>query len=173
MSDFRSLRVAILGAESSGKSTLAEALARRYQTVWVPEFLREFVVTRQRVPVESEQYLIARTQVEREREADTRAATYLFCDTSPLMTVLYSRSCFGEADAALEALCARHVYDFTLVTAPDFPWVADGIQRESDAVRQRIHQELMADLRQRGIAYTLLAGALESRLEQAAKVLAG
>ena len=45
------LKVAILGTESSGKSTLAAALAARHRTVWVPEYLREFVDTRGRVPV--------------------------------------------------------------------------------------------------------------------------
>jgi nicotinamide riboside kinase len=55
-------RVAILGAESSGKSTLAAALADHYGTVWVPEYLREFVEIEARVPDESDQFGIARTQ---------------------------------------------------------------------------------------------------------------
>ncbi len=55
-------RIAVLGAESSGKSTLCVALARRYDTLWVPEYLREFVDTHGRVPFESDQFGIARTQ---------------------------------------------------------------------------------------------------------------
>src|SRR5205814_1247680 len=62
MHEMRSVqRIAILGAESSGKSTLAAALAEHYNTVWVPEFLREFVDTHQRVPREEDQYGIGRT----------------------------------------------------------------------------------------------------------------
>jgi nicotinamide riboside kinase len=53
-------RIAVLGAESSGKSTLCQALAQRYDTLWVPEYLREFVDTQGRVPFESDQYGIAR-----------------------------------------------------------------------------------------------------------------
>ena len=60
------LKVAILGTESSGKSTLAAALAARHRTVWVPEYLREFCDTRQSVPVSTDQFHIATTQVARE-----------------------------------------------------------------------------------------------------------
>lgn len=159
-------RVAILGAESSGKSILAAALAAHYQTVWVPEYLREFVDTHQRVPREDEQILIATTQLQREKEAAQHAKTWLFCDTSPLMTAIYSRHYFKHADTALEQLEQSHTYDFTLVTAPDFPWSADGLQRESAAVRQHIHEELLGILEEREIPFLLLEGRLAERLEQ-------
>ena len=159
-------RVAILGAESSGKSVLAAALAAAYQTVWVPEYLREFVDTHQRVPKEAEQILIATTQVQRENECLERAKEWLFCDTSPLMTAIYSRHYFKQADAALEALEQSHQYDFILVTAPDFPWSADGLQRESAAVRQHIHEKLLDTLDERDIPFLLVEGTLAERVEQ-------
>lgn len=159
-------RVAILGAESSGKSILAETLASRYQTVWVPEYLREFVETHQRVPREEEQILIATTQLQREKAAEQRAKTWLFCDTSPLMTAIYSRHYFQQADTALAQLEQDHTYDFTLVTAPDFPWSADGLQRESAAVRQHIHEELLGILDEREIPFLLVEGSLAERVEQ-------
>lgn len=163
-------RVAILGAESSGKSTLAAALALHYATSWVPEYLREFVTERGRVPVAGEQLLIARTQVARERAAAARARRWLFCDTTPLMTALYSRFYFHGVDAGLAALAQRR-YDVTLVTAPDSPWVADGLQRESDAVRQAIHAQLLAELEARALPYLLLGGPLEQRLLRARQAL--
>lgn len=171
----RCLRVAILGAESSGKSTLAAALAARYQTLWVPEYLREFVDARQRVPLSEDQFGIARVQAEREDAAaaqvTARGATYLFCDTTPLMTAVYSGFYFGGADAPLAALVAGRHYDATLVTAPDGPWEADGLQRESAAVRQAVHQLLLAELAARAIPFLLVEGALAPRLAQAARLL--
>jgi NadR type nicotinamide-nucleotide adenylyltransferase len=164
-------RIAILGAESSGKSVLAEALAQHYQTVWVPEYLREFVDTAQRVPKEEEQLLIAQTQMKREDEAAKHATTWLFCDSTPLLTALYSRHYFGRVLPALEALEQEHDYDFTLVTAPDFPWAADGLQRESAAVRQRIHEDLLTLLEQRDIPFLLVEGSLKNRVEQVAFAL--
>lgn len=164
-------RIAILGAESSGKSTLAFALARHYDTVWVPEYLREFVDTHGRVPDESDQYPIARTQMEREDTAAREASRFLFCDTTPLMTALYSRWYWGRVDAQLSLLERRHDYAYTLVTAPDSPWEADGLQRESEAVRQTIHEQVVQMLEERVIVYQLVTGGLEQRVLQATGLL--
>jgi len=164
-------RIAILGAESSGKSTLAEALARRYDTVWVPEYLREFVDAHARTPYEDDQFGIARTQREREDAASLEAKRFLFCDTTPLMTALYSRVYWGRVDAQLAALDTRHDYALTLVTAPDTPWEPDGLQRESEAVRQRVHRMLRETLAARGIDYVLLQGDLPQRMRQVEALL--
>ncbi len=161
------LRIAILGAESSGKSTLAAALADRYDTVWVPEYLREFVDTHGRVPREEDQYPIARTQIEREDAAAAKACGFLFCDTTPMMTALYSRWYWGRVDAQLALLERRHDYAFTLVTAPDTPWEADGLQRESEQVRQTIHEQVLQMLNDRGIAFLMVSGSLQQRVLQA------
>ena len=159
-------RIAILGAESTGKSTLADALARRYGTLWVPEYLREFVDVHGRVPHEDDQPGIARTQLAREdaMAAQPAARGFLFCDTTPLMTAVYSRIYWGRVPPALLALEAAHDYALTLVAAPDLPWVPDGLMRDSDEVRQRVHAQLVAVLAQRGIPYVLVEGELEERV---------
>lgn len=164
-------RVAVLGAESSGKSTLCEALARHYGTVWVPEYLREFVDTRGRVPFESDQYPIACTQRARENEAAARAQRFLFCDTSPLMTALYSRQYWNRVDPQLARLDSSHDYAWTLVTAPDGPWEPDGLQRESEEVRQKVHRMLVETLEARAIPYVLLEGSLGQRIRQVEALL--
>ncbi len=164
-------RVAILGAESSGKSTLAAALAEKYGTLWVPEYLREFVDASGRVPTEGDQFPIALTQMEREDAAARQASHFLFCDTTPLMTAIYSRWYWGRVDAQLAKLESRHDYAFTLVTAPDSPWEADGLQRESEQVRQDIHEQVLGMLHDRGIAYLLVGGSLEQRVLQADRLI--
>lgn len=159
-------RVAILGAESTGKSTLAAALANHYETVWVPEYLREFVELHGRTPQEHEQFIIASTQVAREERAIAQARSFLFCDTSPLITVLYSRFYFGRVDARLEELAATHVYDYTIVTLPDSPWAPDGLMRESPEVRQTIHEQLLGMLATLAIPYLPVKGDVAERVEQ-------
>ncbi len=159
-------KIAILGAESSGKSVLAESLAKHFNTFWVPEYLREFVDTHQRVPRSEEQLHIAQTQRARELELIHTAKDYLFCDTTPLMTALYSRHYFDDLDPELLRLEQQHDYAFTIVTAPDFPWTADGLQRESPAVRQRVHEELLDILDEREIPFMLVEGSLEQRISQ-------
>jgi NadR type nicotinamide-nucleotide adenylyltransferase len=166
-------RIALLGAESTGKSTLAQALATRYGTLWVPEYLREFVEVNARVPHEDDQLGIARTQRAREEALarDPRVRDFLFVDTTPLMTAVYSRIYWGRVPPDLLALEAAHDYAHTLVAAPDLPWVPDGLQRESEEVRQRVHAQLVAVLDERRIPFTLLTGELDTRLRQVAAVI--
>jgi NadR type nicotinamide-nucleotide adenylyltransferase len=159
-------RIAILGAESSGKSLLAQALATHFKTLWVPEYLREFVEKNERVPCSDDQLLIAKTQKARENAAASEATTWLFCDTTPMMTAIYSRLYFDELDPELIAMDLVHNYQFTVVTAPDFPWTPDGLQRESPQVRQQVHEELISILDEREIPFMLVEGGLESRVQQ-------
>jgi NadR type nicotinamide-nucleotide adenylyltransferase len=168
-------RIALLGAESTGKSTLAAALARRYGTLWVPEYLREFVEVNARVPREDDQGGIARTQRERELllARDARVRDFLFVDTTPLMTAVYSRIYWGRVPPDLLAWEAAHDYAWTLVAAPDLPWVPDGLQRESEQVRQRVHAQLQAVLDERRIPVTVLTGELEERLRQVEALIGG
>jgi NadR type nicotinamide-nucleotide adenylyltransferase len=167
------LRIAILGTASSGKTTLAAALAERHHTVWVPEYLREFVDSAGRVPVAADQIHIARTQLLREQAAAASAQRYLFCDTSPLMTAVYSRHYFGGIDAQLAMLADAHARDYalTLVTAPDIPWVADGLQRESEEVSIIINRMLHEELAARGIPYVPVSGGMAQRIAQADEAL--
>lgn len=167
------LRVAILGAASSGKTSLAAALAQRYATAWVPEYLREFVDTRARVPVAEDQFYIASTQRGREDAAALHAGRYLFCDTAPLMTAVYSRYYFGGVDAQSARLADGHASDYalTLVTAPDIPWVADGLQRECEEVSVIVNRMLMDELAARAIPYVLVSGDPRQRLSQVERLL--
>lgn len=163
-------RVAILGAESTGKSTLAEALATHYDTVWVPEYLREFVETHGRTPRADEQFHIAATQVAREEAAQAQLQDgLLFCDTTPLMTAVYSYHYFTAPNAELAALAASRCYNFTLVAAPTNPWVGDGLMRDGDTVRQTVHRLLIAALQEAGIPYLLVEGDVAQRVQQAAR----
>ncbi|MRV75890.1 AAA family ATPase [Duganella sp. FT92W] len=163
-------RVAIVGAASAGKSTLAARLAAHYGTVWVPEYLREFVDVHGRMPVAADQIAIARTQVAREQAALAQAKGFLFCDTSPLMTAVYSRHYFGGIDSELERLVQRCRYDVTLVCASDIPWEPDG-QREPLDECAVIAGLLFDELDKRNISYTMVAGDAARRLLKAEQVL--
>jgi len=165
------MRIAIVGSASSGKTTLAQALAERYGDVWVPEYLREFVELRQRVPVEDDQLHIAETQAAREDLAMARASRFLFCDTTPLMTAVYSRHYFGRIEPRLEALVASRRYDVTLACAPDIPWTPDGLCREPEDQSGAVNAILSEELAARAIAHVRIHGPLAQRLRQVEEVL--
>jgi nicotinamide riboside kinase len=170
------LKVAIVGAPSSGKSTMARSLAERHGTLWVPEYLRDFVDAEGRLPVDADQYPIAAAQLAREEQAlaDPRVGAWLFCDTTPLMTAVYSRHYFGAIDAQLAPLADAHRqrYDLTLVAAPDIPWRGDG-QRDSQRVSRVIAGLLAQELARRGIPWFPVSGSREQRMAQAARLLGG
>lgn len=163
-------RVVCLGGESSGKSTLSEALAREFATLHCAEFGREWWLERNGQLRFEDLLFIARKQVEREDESSLRAARYLFCDTSPLTTLLYCLDLFGKADLELEALATRR-YDLTLLCAPDFEFVQDGTRREPE-FRLQQHAWYVQELERRGIPYMEVKGSLESRVAQVRLALA-
>jgi nicotinamide riboside kinase len=171
------LRVAVIGAECTGKTTLCQALAQDAAGIWIPELLREFVETSGRVPSPSEQPLLIEEQVRREHkalaEAARRGATRVLIDSTPLVTALYSAMYYE--DRTLLALASAHQrrYDITLVTATDLPWEADGIQRDGPAARERFHALLTHWLVAENIAHALIEGNGAARLAAARMALDG
>ena len=165
--------IAVLGAESSGKTTLAAALARRLgeetglRCTWVPEWLRDWCVRTGRTPRIDEQAAIARTQ---HRHIETAAASHdvVVCDTTALMTAVYSRMVFGDASLEAEALALhRRDVGMTLLTALDLPWVADGLQRDGAHVREPVDDLLRGLLHAQRLPWVLVSGQGEARVEAA------
>jgi HTH-type transcriptional regulator, transcriptional repressor of NAD biosynthesis genes len=122
-------RIALLGGESSGKTTLAAALAERYGTLWVHEYGRELWELQKGVMSADDLLKIGYEQIHREEAAMKRAQRFLFCDTSPLTTAGYGLWMFGHIDPQLAKLAARS-YDAAILCKPDFPFVQDGSRRE-------------------------------------------
>lgn len=168
-------RVALLGAESTGKSTLAGWLERALPGYKVSEYLREFCDENDRVPIENEQSVIAHTQLVHERrtvEAARRDGLgWVVCDTTPLMTALYSIDCFGDRSLLEPALRAQAGYDATLVCLPDLEWEADGIQRQDPETRERIHDLLLSTLEAHGLRWAPVGGTGLARLANALSIL--
>lgn len=168
-------RVALLGAESTGKTRLAGELEGRLGAIVVAEYLREFCRIEQRVPRADEQARIIAEQVRRERLAMEAAAArgidWVVCDTSPVMVALYSLDIFGDASLLGDALGRQRHYDATLVCMPDIPWMPDGIQRVSPQARERIHHMLVEQLQAHGVAWNPVRGIGPERVETALQVL--
>lgn len=162
-------RVCVLGGESSGKTTLARALAERLGTAWVPEFGRELWQARGGQLRFEDMLRIATVQVRREEALARQARRWLICDTSPLTTACYSLALFGGVDAALDALASRP-YDRVFVCAPDIPFVQDGTRRDPRFSRDQ-HAWYLEELGRRGVELTVLRGSLETRIARASVLL--
>lgn len=162
-------RVCLLGGESSGKTTLAAALAQALGSVWAPEYGRELWDQKQGALEWGDMLAIGRAQLAREQALLAEATRWLVCDTSPLTTMFYSDALFGQVDPALTTL-AMQPYDVTVLCAPDFAFVQDGTRRD-DGFRQRQHAWYVAELGRRGIACTVVHGPLAQRLGEVLSLL--
>ncbi|MBM9915498.1 MULTISPECIES: AAA family ATPase [Stenotrophomonas] len=155
-------RVAFIGGESSGKTTLAQVLAERLGTAWVPEFGRT-LWEQQGGELRAQDLLrIAATQPQHEDQAAPHAHRWLFCDTTPLVTLGYSGWMFGTAPEPLQRAAAR-AYDLLFLCAPDIPFEQDGT-RVGEDFRLRQHAWYLQQLQAGGVEYVLLEGDLETRI---------
>ena len=173
----RNCVIAIVGAESTGKTTLAQQLAARLadegrDTIVVAEYLREWCDDRRRTPRAHEQAAIAREQTSR-IDAAARAHEVVVADTTALMTAIYSELLFADQSLYVEALAAQRRCDLTLVTALDLPWHADGHQRDGEHVREPVDALLRSSLTRARVGYSVVGGKGEQRVEAAMPRSAG
>lgn len=167
-------KVVFLGAMSTGKSTLTEALAQRYQTTFMPEYGREYWTEHQvdrRITLEAFDE-IATGHLEREEQALLHANRYLFVDTNAITTYLYALDYHGRVPALLTQLALENVqrYDLFFLCDADIPY-DDTWDRSGDQKRQVFQKQIIADLHQRRIPYILLRGTVEARMAKVAAVL--
>lgn len=161
--------IALLGAESTGKTELARALVQRMQergiaATLVGEYLREWCDREGRTPRPDEQRAIADEQT---RRIDAAAASgVVVADTTALMTAVYSEQLFGDNSLYADALAAQRRYAITLLTALDIPWVADAL-RDGDHARDPTDTLVRAALTGARLSFAVVHGTGGERLSNA------
>lgn len=181
----KGMKIAILGAESTGKTWLARAMGEHLgqllsknrdensglevpgrRVVVVAEYLREWCDLHGRTPALHEQPHIAQQQTERIVQA-AQQADIVIADTTALMTAVYSEYLFGDVSLYAAALRDQTLFDDTLVTGLDLPWEADGYIRDGPHVREPVDSLLRAALGRAGISWRVVYGQGPARLQQA------
>lgn len=167
--------VTLVGAESTGKTTLARDMAEQlrqegHRAEWVPEYLREFCDHHGRTPCVDEQAGIAAEQMRRIADA-ARQHDVVIADTSALMIAVYSEQLFGDTSLYAQAEAAQRGYALTLLTALDLPWQADGLMRDGPQVRAPVDALVRRSLARAGVAFCVVAGNGPARLDAAMNAL--
>jgi HTH-type transcriptional repressor of NAD biosynthesis genes len=163
-------RVCIVGAESTGKTTLARALAGRLLTTWVEEYGRQYTVVklaRDDPEWRSEEFVhIAAEQSRREDAAARLANRVLVCDTDAFATVIWHKRYLGGPCPDVEAIAARGRIGLYLLTGDEIPFEDDGL-RDGEHIRHEMHRWFAEALAAQQVPWQLLRGSHETRLERA------
>lgn len=168
-------KVVFLGAPSTGKTTLAKALANTYDTVWMSEYGREYWDAHQQNRRLTLEQLVEIAEEHRIRE-DTQildANKFFFIDTDATTTFMFSVYYHGEAHSRLIELAAEtiHRYDLFFLCGTDIPY-DDTWDRSGEMNRQLFQEQIEADLLQRNIPIISLTGSLSERMEKVSNTLA-
>ena len=170
-------RVTLFGAESTGKTTLANTLARHFGTVVAPEYGRTYTeIHGQDACSKQDMLKIAKGHLKLRRQAEREDHRVLFEDTDPVLTAIWSDTLAGGRDKWFDRF--KDYPDLYLLCDVDLPWVKDGVRYFGDpADRMKFHRACEAELVKRGVRFERIQGTADARLAAAIaaveKVLAG
>ncbi len=169
------IKIVLFGPESTGKTTLARQLAKHYQTVFVPEYMREYLQEKwnehKEVCTYDDLIPITKGQIRLENEYLKKANKILFCDTNPLELKVYSEVYYeGKVPDILNKISVENVYDLYLLTYIDTPWIADDL-RDKPNQREEMFLRFKESLDTYGLPYIVLKGDKTSRLKEAIKII--
>lgn len=160
----------ITGPESTGKSSLAQALAAHYKTEWVPEYARTYLNEIGRPYQESDLLEIAKAQLALEERMASRANRLLFCDTGMLVLKVWSEHAYGRCHPWILQKWQEHTYTQYLLPHIDLPWKPDP-QREHPHLREHFFSLYKEQLEARQLPFQVISGQGEARIERAIKVI--
>ena len=151
-------RVGIIGPESTGKSSLAKYLAKRYNGVLIPEYAREYVEQKGTTEVSYEELCaIAKHQIEELEAVSSLQSSISFFDTELIVTKVWFDYAFGQVPEWLNEAIRRYPMDVYLLTYPDLPWTQDGARYNgSEEKRQELFARYEAEILALNIPYYII-----------------
>ena len=168
------IRIAVTGPESTGKTTLTQELAKRFKTVWVPEYVREYFDKNGSNYNYDDLEKIARRQLTLENTMVKQANRFLFADTEMLVMKVWSQYKYGKCSPWILDAIETHRYDLFLLCDIDLPWQYDPL-RENPSIEERkaIFDRYKTELEHYGFPYAVISGQGKKRTENAVKIIMG
>lgn len=164
------IKIALVGPESTGKTTLASALATHFNTTWVREYLRDFseekLLSENKSIQQSDNLKIVEEQLKLEALAQKYAHRFLFCDTNFIQTKIYSELYFGKSDAFFDYYVKILKYDLYILTQIDVAWEED-ILRDAPYERERHYNYFKKRLIDAELPFIEISGNIKERMEKA------
>jgi NadR type nicotinamide-nucleotide adenylyltransferase len=165
-------KIVVTGPESTGKSTLCEQLAANYNTQWVPEYAREYLMNLGRPYTYDDLLIIARGQLQQEDRIVASLQTPLvFIDTDMYVMKVWCEYVFGKCHSFILDEIVNRKYDLYLLCNTDLPWVADELREypdlESRGRLYHMYKDLMIN---QATPWFDISGNYEERLEKAISI---
>jgi nicotinamide riboside kinase len=153
---------------------LAKQLAEHFNTIWIPEFARDYLQQKwdkhQQICQKEDLLPIAIGQTKLENEGLQKANTFLFADTNLMVTKVFSDIYYGESDPVLEKAAKKHKYDLFFLTDVDVPWQKDDL-RDSPNDREKTLQIFEENLLKFNKPYVKITGSKEKRFQKAVAII--
>ncbi len=163
-------KIALIGPESTGKTTLCKQLAEHFQTVWVREFARGYISSLNRKYTLEDIEHCAREQLKQEEEQLAKASHFLFCDTELIIAKVWCEDVFKTVPQWIEEMIGRHRYDLFLLTSPDIPFEKDNV-RENPHRGEFFFKRYRSELIKRNFSFEIVNGKGSRRLSNALQYL--
>ena len=165
-------KIVLIGVESSGKTTLARALAEKLQGTYIPEYARVYLDANGLEYQQADLLAIAKGQIQLYQEAQSKEQHWLLCDTDLLVIKVWSEQVFGSCDEWIEEQIKQLQPDLYILCLPDIAWEYDP-QRTMPILKDRIalHQHYKALLEQLACEFITVKGSLENRIQQVTAAL--
>lgn len=163
-------RIAVIGPESTGKSTLCNQLAGHFGSVWIPEFSREYISgLKTRYTLQDIEFC-AREQIRLENENLNSSSRFIFSDTELILAKIWCEDVFHVCPLWIEEFIRSKPHDFYLLTTADIPWVKDAV-RENENRRDHFFNLYKKELDEHMLPYSIISGSGKARLLSAINAL--
>jgi NadR type nicotinamide-nucleotide adenylyltransferase len=160
------IKIAVVGPESTGKSTTSAYLAKHYNTVWVPEFARNYCAALTEPPTWQDEINMFNGQLALEKEILPQANKLLICDTTFITVKIWSDHTFGESPKVVLEELPKHPYDLYLLLNIDLPWEEDPL-RDFPHMREHFMAVWYKELQLLNANYKLVSGTGPERYDNA------
>jgi NadR type nicotinamide-nucleotide adenylyltransferase len=168
-------KIVVIGPESTGKSTLCFQLAEHYQTLWCPEYAREYLEKNGSDYTYDNLLTIAKGQIESENKVlstGDRRLFNVFIDTDMYVMKVWCEFAFGKCHSWILNQIATRKYDLYLLCNVDLPWIADELREYPDMkTRNKLYHFYKDIMVNQSVPWVDISGNYDERLQTAIKVV--
>lgn len=164
------IKIAVVGPESTGKSTMSAYLADHFNTIWVPEFARGYCENLTGDYTWQDEINMFYGQLELEEKLAPKANKLLICDTTFITVKIWSDQLFGKSPQEVLDELPKHTYDLYLLLDIDLPWQDDPL-RDFPDMREHFMQVWHNELQALNARYTVISGTGNERYQRAIEVI--